>query len=272
MRCIFLLVHRPHAGATALVIVPSLALAVAGSLLLNAGAASAAGSVQPINVAGNSTPITGVDQRLPSLGTTSYFTAGPGFADEIESYHDSGGYSSDQQAVATAAEQFLGPWLASTCGDTSAAMCRPAVVFDIDETLITDYALYAANGFTLPGNLSRTSIIKCSSAVIAPTRDLLRAAQKEGVAVFLISGRKESARLATEACLRNRGVTGWQELILKTPATQSLSNAAYKTKARAGIEARGWRISYTIGDQLSDLTGGHAAQGFLLPNPMYYVG
>ena len=72
--------------------------------------------------------------------------------------------------------------------------------------------------------------------------------------------------------LRKRGVTGWQELILKSPATQSLSNGAYKTKARAGIEARGWRIAFTVGDQLSDLTGGHAAQRFLLPNPMYYVG
>lgn len=263
---------RSPSSVTALVIAPSLAIAVAVTFLLNLGAASAASSVEPIKVAGNTTPIVGVDQRLPSLGTTSYFTAGPGFADEIESYHDSGAYAADQQAVATAAGQFLGPWLASTCGDTSAAMCRPAVIFDIDETLITDYALYAANGFTLPDRIWRTSIIKCSSAAIASTRDLLWAAQKEGVAVFLISGRKESARIPTEACLRKRGVTGWQELILKSPATQSLSNGAYKTKARAGIEARGWRIAYTIGDQLSDLTGGHAAQGFLLPNPMYHVG
>ena len=249
-----------------------LALALASGTLPNAGTASAAGSVEPISVAGNSTPIMGVDQRLPALGTTSFFTAGPGFADEIENYHDSGKYAADQQAVATAAGEFLGPWLATTCGDTSAAACRPAVVFDIDETLLTDYELYAKYGFAPPGNLRRASINACSKAIITPTRTLLRAAQKEGVAVFLVSGRKESTRLATERCLRKRGVTGWQELILRTPSAQSLSNAAFKSRARAGIEAQGWRISFTIGDQLSDLTGGHAAQGFLLPNPMYYVG
>jgi hypothetical protein len=55
--------------------------------------------------------------------------------------------------------------------------------------------------------------------------------QREGVAVFLLSGRKESVRLATEACLRMLGVTRWQESILHTPATQSLPDDAYKTKA-----------------------------------------
>ncbi len=249
-----------------------LALALASGTFPNAGTASAAGSVEPISVAGNSTPIRGVDQRLPALGTTSFFTAGPGFADEIENYHDSGKYAADQQAVATAAGEFLGPWLATTCGDTSAAACRPAVVFDIDETLLTDYELYAKYGFAPPGNLRRASINACSKAIITPTRGLLRAAQKEGVAVFLVSGRQESTRLATERCLRKSGLTGWQELILRTSSAQSLSNAAFKSRARAGIEAQGWRISFTIGDQLSDLTGGHAAQGFLLPNPMYYVG
>jgi hypothetical protein len=74
----------PRSSVTALVLVPSLALAVAGALLLNVGVATAASSVEPIEVTGNTTPIVGVDQRLPSLGTTSYFTAGTGFPDEFE--------------------------------------------------------------------------------------------------------------------------------------------------------------------------------------------
>ena len=90
-------------------VVPCLALALSSGVVLNIGAVSAAGSVEPINVAGNTTPITGVDQRLPGLGTTLFFSAGPGFADRIVAYHDSGMFASDQQAVATAAGEFLGP-------------------------------------------------------------------------------------------------------------------------------------------------------------------
>jgi hypothetical protein len=32
-----------------------------------------------------------------------------------------------------------------------------------------------------------------------------------------------------------------------------------------------WRLALNIGDQASDLAGGHAAAGFLLPNPMYSI-
>ena len=63
--------------------------------------------MEPIEVAGNTTPIVGVDQRLPSLGTTSYFTAGTGFADEIESCHDPGAYAEDQQAVLFGRDEIL---------------------------------------------------------------------------------------------------------------------------------------------------------------------
>ena len=50
----------------------------------------------------------------------------------------------------------------------------------------------------------------------------------------------------------------------------SLTGAQYKSAQRAKWEGEGWRLGLTIGDQVSDLAGGHTAGGFLLPNPMYY--
>ena len=248
----------------------SLVLTLTG-VLAGAGPASADSSVQPIAVPGDSTPLSGVDQRLPGLNTGSYYSAGPAFAAQIEAYHDSGAYNDDQQAVATAAQDFLGGWLVSTCGDTSEAVCRPAVVFDVDDTLITAYKLYADNGFTLVGNQWRNSVFACEDAPIVPTRNLFNAVKRLGAAVFLITGRTESERAVTVKCLHKLGITGWQQLITKTPATASLSNEVYKSRARAALEAQGWRLGFSIGDQLSDLTGGHVAHGFLLPNPMYFV-
>ncbi len=106
---------------------------------------------------------------------------------------------------------------------------------------------------------------------IAPTRDLFNTAKKLGATVFIITGGKDAQRPAIVACLRARGITGWQKMVTRSPAQESLTALVYKSNARAEIEKQGWRIGFAIGDQISDLTGGHTAQGFLLPNPMYFI-
>jgi acid phosphatase len=40
---------------------------------------------------------------------------------------------------------------------------------------------------------------------------------------------------------------------------------------RAAIEDEGYTIVANVGDQPSDLEGGHAERAFLLPNPFYRV-
>lgn len=46
----------------------------------------------------------------------------------------------------------------------------------------------------------------------------------------------------------------------------------YKSGERAEIEADGYRIIANVGDQESDLQGGHADRAFKLPNPFYFIG
>jgi len=43
-----------------------------------------------------------------------------------------------------------------------------------------------------------------------------------------------------------------------------------KTSKRVDIENRGFAIIASIGDQKSDLAGGHAEMTFRLPNPFYF--
>src|ERR1700712_4431215 len=45
----------------------------------------------------------------------------------------------------------------------------------------------------------------------------------------------------------------------------------FKTPVRAQIEKDGYTIIVNIGDQPSDLLGGHAEKCFLLPDPFYRV-
>ena len=224
---------------------------IAGSLSMIVAANQAAAlpsQVTPIIVPGTTAPTFGVDMHLPPLSQTQDYQAGPSPAKAIREYRRSGTYAQDQQAVAAAAGTFLADWLVATCGDTSQAVCRPAAVFDIDDTLLSWYPVYNA-----------------------PVRALLNKAKLLGAHVFLLSGRTETQRAQTEACLRKRGVTGWSKLVLRSADQASLTAAQYKSAQRAKWEGEGWRLGFTIGDQVSDLAGGHMAGGFLLPNPMYYV-
>jgi hypothetical protein len=49
------------------------------------------------------------------------------------------------------------------------------------------------------------------------------------------------------------------------------SAADFKAPVRAEIEQQGYTIIENMGDQPSDLLGGHAEKKFLLPDPFYRV-
>ena len=245
------------------------ALALTG--LMAVAPALAATDVHPIIVPGQATQIQGVDQRLPPLSATGFYQAGAGFADEVRAYRASGQFVNDQRAVAKSAEKFLRKWLVRTCGDTSQEVCKPAVVFDVDDTLLDWYDLESAANFDMPYAQWLTYDEECAMPAIAPTRDLFNAAKKLGATVFIITGGNDAQRPVIVACLRARGIAGWQKLVTRSPAQESLTALVYKSNARAEIEKQGWRIGFAIGDQISDSAGGHTAQGFLLPNPMYFI-
>lgn len=226
--------------------------------------------VAPISVPGTTAPVEGVDMTLPPLSQTQYYQAGPSPAKAIRAYRASGRYVQDQQDVASAAETFLADWLATTCGDTSQAACRPVAVFDIDDTLLSWYSIYNAIDFRYSNVVNNAAIKECTTPVIAPVRALLNKAKALGAEVFLLSGRPDTQLAQTEACLRKRGITGWSKLVLRSAEQASLSASQYKSAQRAQWQSEGWRLGLNIGDQVSDLAGGHMAGGFLLPNPMYY--
>jgi hypothetical protein len=52
---------------------------------------------------------------------------------------------------------------------------------------------------------------------------------------------------------------------------QFASAADFKTPVRVQIERLGYTIIANLGDQPSDLLGGHTEKQFLLPDPFYRV-
>ena len=188
-------------------------------------------------------------------------------------HRESGAYDRELVKVAAEAEQ----WLRLRAPQVT----RPAIVFDVDETALSNWEVIEANDFgrfatgpcALPeGPCGWTAWDQLGRSTPLPTTvRLARTARELGVAVFFITGRPESQRAATERNLRAAGYDGFAGLAMVADGQHFASTADFKAPRRAAIEAEGYTIIANVGDQPSDLAGGHAERVFLLDNPFYRI-
>jgi predicted secreted acid phosphatase len=189
-------------------------------------------------------------------------------------YHDSGKYDRDLETVAGQAER----WIASR----AAAVVRAALVLDIDETALSNWEIIKLDDFGRPieGGCAPALDAPCGWAAwdelgrdpaIKPTLKVFQQARAVKVAVFFITGRPESQRAATVRNLSAAGYDGYAKLYMVPNGAHFASAADFKTPIRVKIEQAGYTIVANVGDQPSDLQGGHAEKKFLLPDPFYRV-
>jgi acid phosphatase len=144
---------------------------------------------------------------------------------------------------------------------------KPAIVLDIDETSLSNYDGLNATNFSSVGTAGPAAL--GTGRAIAPTLELYRDARSKGVAVFFVTGRPDVIKSATEANLKGVGYDrGWDGLFFKPGDAET---EAFKSSTRADLERQGYDIVVNLGDQESDLDGGHAERGFKLPNPFYFI-
>ncbi|MBS0541360.1 MAG: HAD family acid phosphatase [Proteobacteria bacterium] len=190
------------------------------------------------------------------------------------SYKNSGQYDRDLTVVAAAAQS----WLTGR----APAVVWPALVLDIDETALSNWPVLQRDDFGRPigGPCDLAADAPCGWAAwdqlgvdeaIAPTLALYRAAIATKVHVFFITGRPENQRAATERNLAAAGYAGYAKLYMVPDGAHFPSASAFKAPIRAQIEQQGYTIVANVGDQPSDLAGGHAEKAFQLPNPFYRV-
>src|SRR4051794_15076496 len=189
-------------------------------------------------------------------------------------YHDSGAYDRDLAAAASVADE----WIAKRAPIAT----KPAIVFDIDETALSNWVVIKADDFgrVIPGPCAHPPQGPCgweawdirgeSTAIDASLR-LYRRAKSLNMAVFFITGRPENQRAPTERNLRATGYDTFTRLIMPPNGARFSSATDFKAPQRAAIEQAGYTIIANVGDQPSDLAGGHAEKTFLLPNPFYRI-
>jgi predicted secreted acid phosphatase len=189
-------------------------------------------------------------------------------------YYDSGAYLIDLQLAAAPAIAWI--------TEEAQRVNRPAVIFDIDETALSNWEAIKANDFgrVFDGPCDRLPEGPCGwrawdfraqSTVIQPTMDIFTAARDHGAAIFFITGRDEAQRVATERNLQAVGYTGYTKLIMEPPGAHYVSAADFKAPQRAQIQQQGYTIIANVGDQPSDLDGGFSERTYLLPDPFYRI-
>ncbi|MGW3737397.1 HAD family acid phosphatase [Streptomyces sp. NPDC005148] len=158
---------------------------------------------------------------------------------------DYGTWQRDVAAVIDVARPYIQQRIAQT-----PAGQKPAIVLDIDNSsLETDFHYF----WTFP------------TPAIAQVRDLVRYAASQGVAIFFVTARPGIIASLTQHNLTAVGypVTG---LYVRDLPDLFDEVSTYKTAKRAEIEARGYTIIANIGNNESDLVGGHAERTFKLPD------
>jgi hypothetical protein len=260
---------------------PLRALALLGVGFL-VGAIAVGGAIAGRYVTIGDTEVTSIKLTgggLPDLGASSTYGVAE-LAETIRAYHDSGRYEADLVEVDRHATRSLrnqlrrlrespGPGRYSECA-RNAKRCdevEPAIVLDIDETSLSNYAGLDASNFSQAGLVA--GAVAGNDPAIEPTLDLYRFARQRGVDAFFITGRPDIVREATDSNLQRVGYDRGYTLITKPSGLHTIE---YKSGERERIaDELGFTILVNVGDQDSDLAGGHARRAFKLPNPMYYI-
>jgi len=182
---------------------------------------------------------------------------------EIVRYHDSGQWAAAINKITEQARARLDELIPSAR--------RPALVLDVDDTALSTYALQRRLLFGFVESEWERWMEDQSPPANRGVLKLFNHARSRGVAIFFVTGRREHSREATERQLRSAGYSGWTGVVLKPEAFENPSVVMFKSAARAQIEAKGYEILVNVGDQWSDLDGGHSIASYKLPNPIYLI-
>jgi predicted secreted acid phosphatase len=183
---------------------------------------------------------------------------------ELKAYIDEGRYEAGLAAVAAEAKQWVEQRaVRATAGE------KLAVVFDLDETLLSNLQHMRGMDFGYVPKLWDEWVAEGDATAIVPVRDVYLAARARNLTIVFITGRKTSDQPGTEKNLRAAGIGGYSRIFYK-PNGFAGTTEAFKTATRRKlVEEEGYTIIANIGDQASDLAGGFSERTFKLPNPFY---
>lgn len=167
---------------------------------------------------------------------------------------------------------------------------KPAVVLDADDTTLQTYDMEAkAMNFHFDPKLQDKWVQDQRFAATPAMTQLVNRVHAAGCQIIGLTGRNDDQKQATVDNLKKVGYHGFSKKHFYTKwtgdgdsqqpgyihcAKKECSTIEFKSQTRKHIQSAsggGYDIVANIGDQYSDLKGGHADWNIKLPNPTYYL-
>jgi len=181
---------------------------------------------------------------------------------DVMNYYESGKYSNDLKEIILNAEDEINNLKLSA---------NSAVVFDIDETSLSNYEAIKKIHFGYDREMWDNWINEGRSPVIPEVKQFYDFVILKKIKVIFLSSRKSSQYNATYNNLKNAGYVKFDTLILKDTSDSSRTSLAFKSKQRELLTNKGYDIIAVIGDQESDLQGKYHGIQIKLPDYLYFI-
>ncbi len=201
-------------------------------------------------------------------------------------------YAKEVESVAAAGQRWL--------GSRHYVHGTKAIVLDVDDTTLLTWNYEIFSNWAFNPTTNATFVTNEEFPAVFGMVNMVKAAEREGYAIFFLTGRpatQEAATLGNLTGSDNIGIdAGYpkpttlndgEDGLFTKPAVAdyppylvaacagdpngSCTTDHYKTATRKHIESLGYDIVANFGDQFSDLTGGFADKTFKLPNPNYFL-
>jgi acid phosphatase len=181
---------------------------------------------------------------------------------EVANYYESGRYDSElKEIISDIKPEF----------ESINVGLKSAVVFDVDETTLSNYKVTKELDFGYVKHLWEEWILKEEADAIIPVRDFYNYLVDRGFKIIFITGRKDYQHQATFNNLIKAGYTKFDTLITRNADEYKLSAVEYKSAKRTELTSKGYDIKGNFGDQWSDLEGVYSGIKVKLPNYQYGV-
>jgi hypothetical protein len=180
----------------------------------------------------------------------------------LRNWFESGQYFKDIQVELDPAYKIV----KNAVGDKAAA-----VIFDIDETLITEYELMLKYDFGWAGAAIDEAQITTTFPAIGVVQDFYRYCLTSGINVIILTSKRVKYYDYVMQELLFSKYDNPTKLILR-PDDDIGTIADYKMRMRQDlIENQGYRIIANLGDQPSDFFEGYSEYDFKIPNNYYDI-
>lgn len=174
-----------------------------------------------------------------------------------------------------------------------------AIVLDVDDTTLLTWNYEVFSNWAFNPTTNATFVNEQRFPAVFGMVDLVRTAEREGYAIFYLTGRGAAVETATLGNLTADGIgvdagypkpttlSDGEDGLFTKPAVAdypdylrqacagdpngACTTLHYKSATRAHIESLGYDIVANFGDQFSDLEGRYADHTFKMPNPNYFL-